>query len=140
MDNEARRGTFRSAWRHTRWRYLLASLAVSTAADFLYTVALSVFLLESTRSARWIAAAAVGRIAPYVVLGPIGGVIADRFDRRRVMVTADVLRAVCLGLIALIVTANGPAIALVAVVIVAGAVSTPYRPAASAGATATIPA
>ncbi|TML08427.1 MAG: MFS transporter [Actinobacteria bacterium] len=132
MDNEARRGTFRSAWRHTRWRYLLASLAVSTAADFLYTVALSVFLLESTRSARWVAAAAVGRIAPYVVLGPIGGVIADRFDRRRVMVTADVLRAVCLGLIALIVTANGPAIALVAVVIVAGAVSTPYRPAASA--------
>ena len=40
-----------------------------------------------------IAGVFIARLLPAVFLGPIAGVIADRFDRRKLMVTADILRA-----------------------------------------------
>ena len=39
-----------------------------------------------------IAGVFIARLLPAVFLGPIAGVIADRFDRRKLMVTCDVLR------------------------------------------------
>jgi dTMP kinase len=35
----------------------------------------------------------IARLLPAVFLGPIAGVIADRFDRRRLMVSVDIMRA-----------------------------------------------
>ncbi len=40
-----------------------------------------------------IAGVFIARLLPSVILGPIAGVIADRFDRKRVMVLGDILRA-----------------------------------------------
>ena len=40
-----------------------------------------------------IAGVFIARLLPSVVLGPIAGVIADRFDRKKVMVIGDILRA-----------------------------------------------
>lgn len=69
--------SFRGAWQHRRWRWLLASFAVSSIGDFLYFVALLVFLIESTGSPSWVAAAAVARLLAYAFFGSLGGVIAD---------------------------------------------------------------
>ena len=40
-----------------------------------------------------IAGVFIARLLPAVFLGPFAGVLADRFDRRRLMVTVDILRA-----------------------------------------------
>ena len=40
-----------------------------------------------------IAGVFIARLLPSVILGPIAGVIADRFDRKQVMVLGDILRA-----------------------------------------------
>ena len=40
-----------------------------------------------------IAGVFIARLLPSVILGPIAGVIADRFDRKRVMVIGDIIRA-----------------------------------------------
>ena len=40
-----------------------------------------------------IAGVFIARLLPAVFLGPIAGVIADRFDRRKLMVVADIIRA-----------------------------------------------
>ena len=40
-----------------------------------------------------IAGVFIARLLPSVVLGPLAGVIADRFDRKKVMVIGDILRA-----------------------------------------------
>ncbi|MEY3108288.1 MAG: hypothetical protein RL730_639 [Actinomycetota bacterium] len=40
-----------------------------------------------------IAGVFIARLLPSVILGPLAGVIADRFDRKRVMVIGDILRA-----------------------------------------------
>ena len=40
-----------------------------------------------------IAGVFIARLLPAVILGPLAGVTADRFDRRRLMIVADILRA-----------------------------------------------
>ncbi|MGZ4254142.1 MAG: MFS transporter [Solirubrobacteraceae bacterium] len=72
---------------------LLTSLAVSSCGDWLYNVALLAFVYERTRSATWLAVTTAARVVPIVVLGPIGGVLADRWDRRRLIVASDLSRA-----------------------------------------------
>ncbi len=125
-------GGFAGAWRHRRWRWMLASFTVSLTGDFLYMVALVVFVLEATDSAAWVAGAAVARVMAYVVLGPIGGVLADRMDRRRLMLTLDLVRFAIMAALALLVWADGPPAIVVLGTVAAAAASTPYRPAAVA--------
>ena len=64
-------GGFRSAWQHRRWRRFLVSTAVSGTGDFLYSVALVVYLIEETGSAGWVAAAVIARMVAYTVLGAV---------------------------------------------------------------------
>src|SRR5262245_27737230 len=106
-------GSFRSALAHSDFRVLLAGLAVSTAGDWLYNVALIVFVFDRTHSSGWIAALTVARLTPYVALGPLGGVLAERHDRRRVMILSDLARAAIMFGLAIVASTNGaPAIAL----------------------------
>ncbi len=51
---------------------------------------------QRTGSALWAGVATAARVIPMVVFGPVGGAIADRFDRRRVMVACDLIRLVLL--------------------------------------------
>lgn len=72
---------------------ILVSLAVSSCGDWLYNVALLAFVFQRTGSATWVALTTAGRVLPVVVLGPIGGVLADRYDRRRLMIASNTARA-----------------------------------------------
>ena len=72
---------------------LLAALAVSSCGDWLYNVALLAFVYERTHSGTWVALTTAARVAPIVCLGPLGGVLADRHDRRALMITSDLIRA-----------------------------------------------
>ncbi len=122
-------GSFRGAWRHRHWRWLLASFAVSSIGDFLYFVALVVFLIESTGSASWIAAAAVARLLAYAIFGTIGGVIADRYDRRRLMIVLDLVRGGLMLILAGVVWSDGHPAVVIGLTVVNAMASTPYRPA-----------
>jgi MFS family permease len=75
------------------FRLLLSSLAVSSGGDWLYNVALLAFVYERTGSATWLALTTAARVLPIVVLGPLGGVLADRYDRRRLIIASDLTRA-----------------------------------------------
>lgn len=72
---------------------LIASLAVSSCGDWLYNVGLLALVYERTGSATWVSLTTAARVLPVVVLGPLGGVMADRYDRRRLMIGADLVRA-----------------------------------------------
>ena len=132
-------GGFAGAWRHRRWRWMLASFTVSLTGDFLYMVALVVFVLEATDSAAWVAGAAVARVMAYVVLGPVGGVIADRMNRRRLMLTLDLIRFGIMAMLAVLVWADGSPAIVVLGTVAAAAASTPYRPAAVAATPVLVP-
>jgi MFS family permease len=82
---------FRAVW--------LADM-VSVAGDQLARVALAVLVYGRTGSAAWSAVAYALTFLPAVLGGVLLGGVADRFRRREVMVTCDVLRAVPVGLMA----------------------------------------
>src|SRR4029079_2101855 len=76
---------FLVALRQPNLRRRFAGLVVSQAGDWLYNLALLAFVYERTRSHAGVGITPAARILPEVVLGPIGGVLADRHDRRLVM-------------------------------------------------------
>jgi MFS family permease len=82
------------------FRVLISALAVSSLGDWLYNVALLAFVYDRTHSATWVALTTVARVAPMVVFGPLGGTLADRYDRRVLMVASDAVRAAIMVLLA----------------------------------------
>ena len=123
---------FRVALRERDFRLLLVSIAVSMAGDWFYTVALAVFVYDRTGSPAWVAAATIGRMAPYVIFAPLAGDLADRVDRRKLLVATDLSRAALMGALAAAAAldlATGWALALAFLCTAAG---TPYSPAVTA--------
>jgi MFS family permease len=122
------RTRFRDALRHREFRLLLGSDAVSWTGDWCYSIALTVWVVERTGSTGWVAAVFVLRILPYVLFGAPGGVLADRLDRRRLLVALDVSRCLLMVLLVGVVAVDAPVLvgALVcAVTSTLGAVARP---------------
>ncbi len=125
-------GTIRAALRHPAFRALLAGLAVSQVGDWLYNIALITLVYQRTGSAMWAGVTTAARIGPMVVLGPFGGLVADRFDRRRVMVACDLIRLVLMLALALAAAANLPVVLFPVIAALAAAAATPYLPCVAA--------
>ena len=124
--------SYRAAWVIPNFRRLVIGSSASQMGDWLYNVALLVYVFDATASATWVGIATVGRLVPYVLFGPIAGVIADRFDRVRVMIVTDVVRALLMAGITLAVIAGLPAQVVIGLAFLATAAGTPNRPAALA--------
>ena len=93
MAGEGRERRFRSALSHRDYRFLLSSLAISDTGNWLYAAATIIYILDATGSAAWVGAAAVVRLLPYILFEPLGGAIADKYDRRKLMIVLDLARA-----------------------------------------------
>src|SRR5260221_12393840 len=75
------------------FRFLWFGQVVSQLGDWFDTIAVYTITLRLTGSIRSVALIMVARFLPSVVMGPLSGVVADRFSRRSIMITADFLRA-----------------------------------------------
>ena len=69
--------------RHRAFALLWGASLVSTIGTWMQTVAVGALVTERTGQARWTALVAVAAFLPLGLLGPVGGAIADRTDRRR---------------------------------------------------------
>src|SRR2546430_13258673 len=76
------------------FRFLWLGQVVSQMGDWFDTVAVYTIALRLTGSSRSVALIMVARFLPTVVLGPLAGVIADRFSRRAIMIGSDIMRAI----------------------------------------------
>jgi MFS family permease len=122
-------GGLRAAMRHRDFRYLVAASSISQTGDWLYNVALLVWVYDTTGSAGWVAFVTVARLVPYVVVGPFGGLLADSYDRRTVMVISDLLRATLMFGLAVVTLLDGPVVLAALIAFLATAAGTAYRPA-----------
>ncbi|HYG09568.1 MAG TPA: MFS transporter [Pyrinomonadaceae bacterium] len=90
--------TYRQLLRgNANFRHLWSGQVVSEIGDWLNNIAVLALALElagAGRQGRAIAIYAIARHLPLFLFGPIAGVVVDRTDRRRVMIWADVARAV----------------------------------------------
>ena len=75
------------------FRLLWLGQVVSQLGDWFDTIALFTLVLRLTGSARAVGLVLVARFLPSVVLGPLSGVLADRFNRRHIMIASDAARA-----------------------------------------------
>jgi MFS family permease len=125
-------GTIRAALRYPAFRWLLSALAVSQTGDWLYNLALVVLVYDRTHSPLWAGVTTAARIVPIVALGPLGGVLADRFDRRRIMIVSDVTRMGLMALLAAVAAAGLPILLAPVLAALATAAAAPYLPCVAA--------
>jgi MFS family permease len=98
---DLRPARFRDALAVGEFRALWTAYALSVAGDQLAAVALSVLVFSRTGSPAWAALTYALTFLPDLLGGPLLAGLADLFPRRRVMVTADVARAMLVGLMAI---------------------------------------
>jgi hypothetical protein len=79
---------------------LFCGQVVSSFGDWLYILALVVLAYDLTGSATLVAALTFVRLLPYALFLPFSGVLADRGNRKALMIFADLGRGACmLGLL-----------------------------------------
>ncbi len=87
--------------RSRRYFPLWLGQLVSNLGDTLNYVALVVLVFNLSHSGLAVSALVLTEIVPTLLLGPVAGVVIDRFDRQRLLIGVDVLRAVLIVLLAL---------------------------------------
>ena len=113
-------------------RALIGASAASQTGDWMYNAALLGYVFVTTKSASWVAAATICRLLPYVLLAPIGGAIADRYPRRMVLLTGDLLRLLLMGALAAVVARGAPVALVLGLAALSSAAGSAERPAALA--------
>jgi MFS family permease len=99
---EAREGGFRASVgllrRNRDFRRVYVASLISLGGDWFLLVALFGLVLDLTGSALGVSFLLAAQDLTYFVVSPFVGVLADRVDRRHLMVVADIARAIlCLG-------------------------------------------
>jgi MFS family permease len=98
----ALRRTFKSLRKHRNYRLFFTGQVVSVVGTWMQNIALAWYVIELTHSAVAVGFLAFCRFAPFTVFGLVSGVVADRFDNRRlVMVTQTASMVVAVALTAL---------------------------------------
>jgi MFS family permease len=84
--------------RNTDFRRLYLASFISLGGDWFLLVALFALALELTAAAVSVALLIASQEIPFFLMSPVGGALADRLNRKRLMVACDLVRAVlCLG-------------------------------------------
>ena len=93
------RRTFKSLREHRNYRLFFAGQLVSLVGTWMQNIALAWYVIDLTHSPVAVGFLAFCRFAPFTVFGLVSGVVADRFDNRRlVMLTQTASMVVALAL------------------------------------------
>ena len=119
-----RSGSFRGLWTGT----VASSLGASVAS-----VAFAWFVYATTHDALAVTLLGISNFAPGLVVGLLAGALADRYERRRLMILADLVPAAGVGLLAAFFVLRGFDLPVVlTTVVVVAAMGALFRPASNA--------
>ncbi len=85
---------------HRPYRVLWTGAFIANIGGWMQTVALGVFVTQTTGSAGWTGTVAALSYLPVVVLGPVGGVLADRWDRKSHLLVGTLVQTALASLLA----------------------------------------
>jgi MFS family permease len=89
------------------FRWLLSATVVDNVGDGVALAAGPLLVASQTRDPLLVSMALLSQYLPVLLFGVLGGAAADRFDRRRMVIAVNLVRALVLGvLVATIVTDN----------------------------------
>jgi MFS family permease len=114
------RETFRSL-RVRNFRLFFGGQLISQVGNWLTFVAQSLLVLELTDSGVALGALAAAQFGPVLLLGPWAGLVADRSDKRRLLLIVQVVAMVqSFVLAAMVFSGRPPTLAIYAVAVVGG--------------------
>lgn len=117
-----------SVFRHRDFRLMWIGQLVSTAGTALTSLAASILVYQVTGgSALSVGLMMMATAAPSLLVGLFAGVIVDRYDRKRIMIVTELIRAVLVVLIPFLVPYS--IVWLYVIVAVTSAISQFYDPA-----------
>ena len=96
---------------------LILGQLTSLFGNFILKLALSMYVLEATGSAAIFAGILSAATIPTILFSPLGGILADRADRRNIMVALDALTGVSVLCAALFMSENN-AIAVISTLLI----------------------
>ena len=123
---------FVAVLRQRDMRLVFGAYLIDDTASWGYSVVLAAYVYERTGSTGWIALVACTRWIAGLIVSGYAGVVADRFDRARLIALSGVLCAVSMALLAIVVGVDGPLWLLPVLSTVDTVLSSPVRPATGA--------
>lgn len=91
-------------WKLRYWTIFIGQ-SLSLLGSSLTQFVLMWWITDTTRSISYLATAGMAALLPQALLSPLGGVLADRYNRRLIMMISDAISALCMVvLIALFLT------------------------------------
>jgi predicted MFS family arabinose efflux permease len=122
---------FRDVYRNPDLRRLQLAFAGSVAGQYAFAIAIAVYAYRHG-GATSVGVIALVRTIPSAVLGPFISALGDRLPQERVMLAADVARAVLVGAMALVVFADGSVVLVFALSALGPICATAFHPAEAA--------
>ncbi|OME41266.1 MFS transporter [Paenibacillus odorifer] len=104
-----------SLWGNRRFLLLLSSYSISLFGNTFHSIALSLWVLQTTGSAKMIAIITIINLVLSSLLGSIGGTFADRVNRRTLMLITDLISCGLVVTLALAISLPSTSFIIVAI-------------------------
>ncbi len=128
-----RRGTARAALSHRTFRIVFLGAFASNIGTWMQNVVLGAYAYDLTHSATFVGVIIFAQLGPTLLLPMVGGLLADKVDRRRFLVILSLEQLVFSLGVALVVLSPHPSkVLLVVMVLLVGAGSAMFGPTYSA--------
>lgn len=111
--SSARPGTARAALQARDFRVLWLAMFSSNIGTWMQNVALGAFAYKLTNSANFVALIGFAQLGPLLILAPIGGLLADQVDRRKLLVFTNLEQLVFSAVLAVVAAMSHPSRGLI---------------------------
>ncbi len=105
--------------RHRPFALLWSGAFASNVGTWMETVGVGILVTETTRQAAWTGLVFAAGFVPNAVLGPLGGALADRLPRRRLLMATSSVQMAMAGLLTVLAALDRTHPALVALIVLA---------------------
>lgn len=92
---------------------------VSNIGTWMETVGVGILVTEATNESIWTGLVAAAGFAPLALLGPVGGALADRLPRKRLLLTTTAIQTALATTLAVLVATGNPGPGLVTLIVFA---------------------
>ncbi|HXW35026.1 MAG TPA: MFS transporter [Acidimicrobiales bacterium] len=116
-DRPIRRGTARSALRHRTFRIVFFGAFASNIGTWMQNVVLGAYAYDLTHSSVFVGIIIFAQLGPAFLLAMVGGFIADRVSRKRLLIIVSLEQLLFSSVLAWVATSPSPSHALLVIVV-----------------------
>ena len=101
-------GTARSALQHKEFRSLFVWAWFSNVGSWMQQIVLAAYAYDLTDSSAFVGQLVFAQLGPVLLLGPVGGVVADIVDRRKLLISITIGQIIAAIALAAVVASDDP--------------------------------